>query len=216
MELSTLPCGPISANCYFLADEITHNCLIIDPGDADPVLELIRNKGYALKGVLLTHGHFDHCMGVAEILHRENCDVWMHEDDVELVDASSGYVSAMQYDLPPFSANHLLKGGEIISLDSIHLRVVHTPGHTKGGICFIDETNKNVFSGDTLFCESIGRTDLYGGSMCELARSVLDILFKLPDDYAVFPGHGEKTSIGYEKQHNPLVLYADYFRQNSL
>lgn len=213
MKLSVLPCGPIEANCYILADETTHNCLIIDPGDTAEVMDFIHAKGYCLKIILLTHGHFDHCMGVAGILKQKNCEVMIHEADLELVAGNSRYISAMQYGLIPFSASRLLKDGDDIKLDSIQLKVVHTPGHTKGGVCFVNEDDAIVFSGDTLFCESIGRTDLHGGSMNALANSVLNILFKLPENYTVYPGHGQETSIGHEKSFNPLIVYADYFKQ---
>lgn len=216
MELSVLPCGPIEANCYILADELTHNCVLIDPGEAAPVLDLVKAKGYTLKSILLTHGHFDHCMGVADILQQQKCDVMIHGDDEELINGSSGYISAMQYGLKPFAASRLLKDGDEIELDSIHLKVISTPGHTKGGVCYLDEKDKVIFTGDTLFCESIGRTDLHGGSMNALASSVLDTLFSLSEEYTAYPGHGQETSIAHEKKYNPLVVYAEYFHQENL
>lgn len=213
MKVSVIPCGPIQANCYILTDESTHNCIVIDPGDAPTVMDYLEKNGFTAKLILLTHGHFDHCMGVSELVSKTNCKVSIHELDEELVNGSSHYISAMQYGLPPFQPSSFLADNGSIVMDSIKLKVIHTPGHSKGSVCFIDVKDGIIFSGDTLFCESIGRTDLHGGSMNDLANSVLNTLFMLPESYVVFPGHGEKTTIAHEKINNPLIRYAEYFKK---
>lgn len=213
MKLFCLPCGSLQANCYILADELTGNCIVIDPGDSDPVLDYVEKQHYSIKNILLTHGHFDHCSGVAAIQKKTECTVCIHKADEELVTGDSPYISAMQYGLTPFIPTQYLENNDMIILDSIRLKVLHTPGHSKGCVCFVDEMDSCVFSGDTLFFESIGRTDLHGGSMKDLAASVFNILFSLPDNYTVYPGHAEQTTIGHEKVCNALVRYYDYFKQ---
>lgn len=213
MILFVIPCGPIQANCYILADDATRNCIIIDPGDAASVLKVIKEKDLFPAKIILTHGHFDHCMGVEALLQATDAEVWMHKEDEELVDGSSSFVSAQRYGLTPFIPSHYFDNNDLVIQDSIQLRVLHTPGHSKGSVCFIDDADNIVFSGDTMFYESIGRTDLHGGSMNALLHSVFDILFQLPDMYKVLPGHGEPTSIKHEKCFNPLVQYENYYRQ---
>lgn len=213
MAIVTLPCGPIQANCYIVSDDNTNRCIIIDPGDAEQVLDIVIEKGLSPVKIVLTHGHFDHCMGVAKLSKSTGAEICMHREDEELVNGSSHYLSTTQYGLPPFTPSSFLSHGDIVSIGTLQLQVLHTPGHSKGSICFVDSINRIVFSGDTLFCESIGRTDLYGGSMHDMFHSVFEVLFRLPGDYTVLPGHGESTTIEHEMCKNPLVKYEDYFRQ---
>lgn len=212
MLFYVLPCGPLQANCYILSDIDTKNSLVIDPGDSRAVLSFMNEQALTVSKIILTHGHFDHCMGAEELSKITGAEIWMHPDDEELVDGST-YVSASQYDFSPFKCSSYLQEGDTVALDSISLNVLHTPGHSKGSICLVNEENGFVLSGDTLFYESIGRTDLHGGSMRELFHSVFDKLFLLPDSFNVFPGHGDRTTIEHEKKSNPLVQYEDYFRR---
>ena len=210
MLLSILPCGPIQANCYFLCDEATNNCIVIDPGDAEPVLKYASEQHYTIKKVVLTHGHFDHCMGVSGIIDSVQPEVWINRLDSEFIDGSLDYFSAMQCELTPFSPTNYIEDKSVITMDSIQLEAIHTPGHSKGSMSFVDRNHKFVFSGDTLFFESIGRTDLHGGSMRDLAHSLFETLYSLPDSFTVFPGHGPKTTISHEKANNPLNRFKDH------
>ena len=210
MKLITLPCGPIMANCYFIIASDSGNCIIVDPGDADDVLHVLEENKLHPKLVLLTHGHFDHCMGAAEIHKKTGAEIYLQAEDGEMIGGDNVYISAMQNSLEPFPFSPLPEDGFALSVGDISLKVLHTPGHSKGSVCFIDEADSCIFSGDTLFFESIGRTDLHGGSMRALADSVLKKLFSLPNSYIVYPGHGAATTIAHEKEFNPLARFSSH------
>lgn len=204
MHITVLPCGPLEANCYIISDEESKNCLAIDPGDSRTVLDFLLENHLCLKKILLTHGHFDHCMGVASLCRETKAQVYMHSSDLELIAETSPLRKSQFPAIPYFTIDCYLQANDVVSLDSISLHVLYTPGHSKGGVSFFESTEKLLFSGDTLFCGSYGRTDLYGGSMKELIRSVIKTLFVLPDETIVYPGHESSTTIAHEKKWNPL------------
>lgn len=206
MKIEHYVVGVVGTNCYFAVNEETKECLIIDPGDnADALAKKIREGGYKPVTILLTHGHFDHIMGVDGLVSEFQLPVYVHEDDVEMLRRPELNGGAMIGVRVSTKADHVMHDNDELSLAGMQIRVIHTPGHTPGGVCLYFPEKEVVFSGDTLFCESVGRTDLPGGSMGTLIRSIRERLMKLSDLTVVYPGHGEPTKIGYEKQNNPFL-----------
>ena len=199
--------GMASTNSYVVTDSSTKECVIIDIAAYSSVMEnYIKDNGYTLKGILLTHGHFDHIMGLDDMLKNHDVPVYIYEDEMDMLKDPSVNASTV------FGLNYAfggkvngLRDGEVLSIAGMEFKVIHTPGHTKGGCCFYIENEKALFSGDTLFLRSVGRSDLPTGSGGELIRSLKDKLFMLPDDTKVYPGHMDTTTIGYEKKYNPFV-----------
>lgn len=207
LSVSSLTVGSLAVNCWFLVNEDTKEALVFDPGDeAERIQAYAANKGWAIKDILLTHGHSDH-MGGAEALRKlTGAPVYaLQEEEAMLLDAKTNLSMFINHRAITVNADEFLKDGQELQLSGIKLRVLHTPGHTPGGCSFYCEEADCVFSGDTLFQASVGRSDFPGGSMSELVRSVKEKLFQLPDGTKVYPGHGEETLIGYEKVHNPFV-----------
>ena len=155
--------------------------------------------------VLLTHGHFDHIMGLDGLLREYDIPVYAFESEKEVLNSARLNLSAMMAGTYTFSDARYVKDGQILDIGGVQIRVIHTPGHTSGGCCYYIEKEGILFSGDTLFHTSIGRTDFPTGSSSQLVRSVKERLFDLPDETKVYPGHMEETSIGYEKKYNPFV-----------
>lgn len=206
MKIEYYVVGIVGTNCYFAIHPDTKECLIIDPGDqGEQLAEKIKSEGLSPKAILLTHGHFDHIMGVEALRREFSIPVYVHEADQDLLenpDLNSGSMIGRSVSV---TADHMVKDGEILNLAGFKIQVLHTPGHTPGGVCYYFPEEEIVFSGDTLFCDSVGRTDLPGGSASDLVRSIREKVFSLPDLTLVYPGHGEPTKIGYEKQNNPFV-----------
>jgi hydroxyacylglutathione hydrolase len=191
-------------NCYLIGDEHTKEVAVIDPGDTVEALEQeIDQKGYQVQRILLTHGHFDHIMGVERLIEKYHSKVALHQKDAECIfklNSSFEQLEDNKFDQIPIAT--LLHDGDTISVGSVSLKVIHTPGHTPGSICLF--TNDILFSGDTLFHHSVGRTDFPFGSDKDLVNSV-QRLYQLPDDTKVYPGHGFSTTIGEEKANNLVV-----------
>lgn len=203
-------------NCYFLYREGEKEAIVVDPADrgADIYSALVKN-GFRAAGILLTHGHFDHIWGLDALRDAANaaaeCDglepvkVYAHEAERELLRSAEKNVSAQAGRPYTTYADCYVKDGDEISLAGMQCKVIATPGHTAGGCCYYFEEAGILVSGDTLFAESVGRTDFPTGSMSTLVRSIREKLFVLPDDTRVFPGHGERTTIGHEKEYNPFL-----------
>ncbi len=155
--------------------------------------------------ILLTHGHFDHIMGVEGLRTQFGIPVYVHEDDADMLERPQLNAGAMIGVSISVQADQTVKDGDVLHLAGMEIHVLHTPGHTPGGVCYYFPKEEVVFSGDTLFCGSVGRTDLPGGSMSALIRSVREKVFKLPDLTVVYTGHGEPTKIGDEKRCNPFI-----------
>ncbi len=205
MNIITIPVGMIGTNCYLLCSE-QGSCAIIDPGgDAGVILRRIRAQGLTPKMILFTHGHYDH-IGAADDLRKElgNLPTYIHEADDEMIrDAEKNFSTAI-LDGRGFvtTAGRLLHGGETIPLDELRIQVIATPGHTRGGVCY--RVGDALFTGDTLFAGSVGRTDLYGGSFLDISASV-HRLAALPGDYKVLPGHGPASTLENERRNNPYL-----------
>ncbi|WP_418463257.1 MBL fold metallo-hydrolase [Frisingicoccus sp.] len=198
--------GPVQTNCYFLINEDTKEVLIVDPADrAQKIIEWINSEGLKPTAILLTHGHFDHIMGVAGVKKEYNIPIYASKDEVEVLANPQINVSTMMGAYLSMKADKLFSDGDMLELAGMKLKVISTPGHTIGSVCFYMEEEKVLISGDTLFEASVGRSDFPTGSSRQLIESIKTRLFVLPDDTDVFPGHGGTTSIAYEKAHNPFI-----------
>ncbi len=204
MIIQSLVVGPIMANCYIVGCESTHEAAVIDPGDEAPrILEALRSAGLTAKYIIDTHGHFDHVGANRKVKEATNAQIAIHPLDGpmlgELSQAAAVWGMRVEDSPPP---DIELNDGDVIAVGTIEFSVLHTPGHTRGGISLF--TDKSVFVGDTLFRGSIGRTDFPGGNYETLIRSVTEKLFTLGDDVRVYPGHNDPTTVGQEKKFNPF------------
>lgn len=193
-------------NCYFVYREGTNKVLFFDPADKGDVLyQKLQDAGFEVAAILLTHGHFDHIWGVDEMRAKSGAKVYAYEGEKALLEDAHLNVSRSTGRACTVSADRFLKDGEKVTVEDMTFEVLATPGHTGGSCCFYFEEDGILISGDTLFEESIGRTDLPTGSESALVRSIRERLLILPDDVKVYPGHGGSTTIGHEKQYNPYV-----------
>ena len=194
MQILTIPGGSLFTNCYMAWQEDQNNCILIDPGfDAELILDQVRSRGKTVEAVLLTHGHFDHVGGVKDIAAETGCKVYIHKADLELPNRLTlGTVPCTDH----------YDEGDVLSLAGLTLKVLHTPGHTPGGVCLLCENA--MFSGDTLFAGTCGRTDLPGSDHRKMWDS-LARLAALEEDYLVLPGHGEGSTLSAEKRGNPYL-----------
>jgi glyoxylase-like metal-dependent hydrolase (beta-lactamase superfamily II) len=200
--IETYPVGLLAVNCYLIHAEGSQEALIIDPGDeAEQLAGEIEDAGLKLQGILLTHGHFDHIGGVPGLVERYGVSVYIHPGDAGLYASPENcmppWFGAVP-GLPPVTA-------ELPTAEGLSFQVLHTPGHTPGGVCFHFPEHDVVFSGDTLFANSVGRTDFPGGNVADLMASIRNVLFALPDKTQVLAGHNTPTSIGTERATNPFV-----------
>ena len=199
--------GPVQTNCFFLINEDTKELLIIDPADrAQGIIDWILSEGLKPVAILLTHGHFDHIMAVEGLRKEYQIPMYASKDEVEVLANPQLNVSTMMGAYVSMKADELFADGDVLELAGMKLKVISTPGHTIGSVCFYIEEEKMLISGDTLFEASVGRTDFPTGSSRQLIHSIKTRLFILPEDVNVFPGHGEVTSIAYEKTHNPFIF----------
>ncbi len=206
MKVITAEIGLLRTNCYLVIDEESREAFLIDPADrADELARLIEKEDVRLKGILITHGHFDHVYAVTELAAKYHVPIYCGEQEAELLANPILNESAAFRREVSVAADRLLKDGQKLQLGKTEFTVIATPGHTVGGVCYYAEKEQAVFSGDTLFFESVGRSDFHTGNERTLMRSIKEQLYVLPDEVIVYPGHGPKTSIGYEKENNPYV-----------
>lgn len=207
MTVKEFQVGVVGTNCFLAVNSETNETLVIDPGDQAQILSgEIEKKKLHPKAVLLTHGHFDHCMAAAQLAEQYGIEVYVHEDDKQTMEQSAYNCCGMIGKNLVFHADQYFHGEtDHLSMAGFEIEVYHTPGHTPGGVCFYIKSEGILFSGDTLFCESVGRTDFPKGSMSQLVRSIQKKLLQLPDDTKVLPGHGEWTTIGNERKYNPFL-----------
>lgn len=199
--------GPVMTNCYFAVNEDTNEMLVIDPGDsAKQLVDKIKERALKPAAVLLTHGHFDHAWAAKEVAEEFSVPVYAEEHEKEtLLSPEINLCGMMGQRGVIFHADVYVKDEDTLDLAGFSVKVLHTPGHTKGGCCYYIEKEQALFSGDTLFCQSVGRTDFPGGSASVLIRSIEEKLLPLPGQTKVYPGHNETTTIGYERQYNPFL-----------
>jgi len=203
--LETFEVGPLQVNCYLLGCEKTRAAVIIDPaGDASIIREAIERRRARVTAILLTHGHYDHLGAVSEIKAYCHAPIMIHHLDADCLTNPMLNLSALTGDnlvCPP--ADRLLEEGDTVDFGELCLKVLHTPGHTRGSASFVFD--HFVFGGDLIFYGSIGRVDLPGGSLDEIQRSIVRKIYTLPDSFTVYPGHGEPTTVGFEKKNNAFV-----------
>ncbi len=200
MIVKTYPLGSLQTNCYIAIDEETNKAAIIDPGaNANYLIKEIDALGIDIDVILLTHCHFDHNGAVAELKDKYKVDVYLNEAEEEYMDIDTTGIFGK---LPKFYK--YFKEGQEIKVGNLTFKTIFTPGHTKGGTCFLVENN--LFTGDTLFNTSIGRTDFLGGSYNELINSIETKLMVLDDNVNVYPGHGPKSTIMHERMKNPFLV----------
>jgi hydroxyacylglutathione hydrolase len=193
-------------NCWVVGDPTTREALIIDPGDfAENIIEAVRADGLNVRAIVDTHGHADHIGANGRLKTESGCPIMIHESDAPYLSDPNLNLSAMFGESEPLSppADRLLRDGDEILVGGLVFRVIHTPGHTPGGICLL--LGDVLFAGDTLFAGSIGRTDFPNGSHEQLIHSIRERLLSLPDDVVVYSGHGPETTIGIERASNPFL-----------
>lgn len=205
MILETVVVGPLMVNCYIVGCEATREGLVIDPGgDAEKILSAVVRHDLSIVQIINTHGHFDHVGANQALMAAFDVGLSIHEHDAPML--AHADITALKYGLkaensPPPTA--FMSDGDSISFGTCNLKVLHTPGHTRGGCSLYGDGV--VFTGDTLFAESVGRTDFPGGSSATLLKSIREKLLTLPDTTIVYPGHGPATTIGHERLHNPYL-----------
>jgi glyoxylase-like metal-dependent hydrolase (beta-lactamase superfamily II) len=207
MILESFPVGPLACNCTILGDEESGEAIVIDPGDeVARIHNRLTELGLTLKQILLTHAHIDHVGGALKLKRLTGAPIYLNENDMpqlEMMDAQAAWLGIQ----PPETAppDEGLSDGQIVGLERFPAQVLHTPGHTQGSVCLHFAPLKLLVAGDTLFAGSIGRTDLWGGSLDQIIDSLKSKLLHLPDDTVVHPGHGPTTSIGHERHTNPYL-----------
>lgn len=206
MKIEKFVTGIISTNCYLVIDEETKQTVVIDPAACPSYLMgHIKSEGLQVEAILLTHGHFDHIMGIGDLRREFPVPVYAHEGDRETLLDPSLNLSISYTDGYTFDGATYVRDGQTLELAGASFQVIHTPGHTPGGVCYYLENEKVLFSGDTLFQNSVGRTDFPNSSMSDLIRSLREKVMALPDDVKVYPGHMGETTIGHERKHNPFI-----------
>ncbi len=204
MKIYTIATSVVVTNTYIL-DLGGGTGAVIDPGgDCDRIVAAMRERGLRPQAVLLTHGHFDHA-GAAAAIQRLGAEVYIHSYDVQLITSDKNLAADFGYTFEPFSPDHTLSDGDVITLGDAAFKVMHTPGHTAGSVCYIEENERVIFSGDTLFYLSAGRTDFPTGNGRQMLDSLRNRLFALEGDYRVFPGHDRATTLRFEKENNPYA-----------
>ena len=210
-----LPVGMLQCNCSIIGDPKTREAIVVDPGDeVERVLDLLGRYKLTVKAIVSTHAHIDHIGGLAKLHQYTGAPVMMHGDDLQLYNAMDVQADFIGVAPPELTAvDHLLKEGDVLQWGKFHASVIHTPGHTPGSVCLylpkevgtVALAQPHLLAGDTLFAGSIGRTDLWGGSLDQIMESLTQKLMQLPDDTIVYPGHGANTTIGIERESNPFL-----------
>jgi hydroxyacylglutathione hydrolase len=204
----TLPVGMLACNCSILGDESTGEAIVVDPGDdIDQVQRLLTRHKLRTKYIVVTHAHIDHVGGIEKLKRATGAAVLMHQGDFPLYQNLALQAEWLGVETPPLTdVDQFLKEGDSLHFGPMNLEVLHTPGHSPGSLSLhLPGENRRILSGDTLFQGSIGRTDLWGGSLDEILRSIRSRLLVFPDEMPVFPGHGLSTTIGEERERNPFL-----------
>ena len=212
LQIKIFPVNPLGADCYVCWEDAGKACIVADPGiyrpdEEEMVFSFLRDNGLAPEGVLLTHGHFDHAWGAAEVARRFGCPVYLSAADDPVLKGSSAMLERLQLEkaVEPFEHQDLVDG-QVLHLGGVDWKVITTPGHSPGSVCYFCEAWGVILSGDTLFAGSIGRSDLPGGDYDQLMKSLMDKVLTPPGDTDVLPGHGHPTSIAREAATNPFLL----------
>ncbi len=210
LKMSDLKIGRIvlsvcATNCYFIYHEGAKDCIVVDPADrGDYIYSALKEQGFTVKAILLTHGHFDHIWGCSKLRSLTSAHVYALDAEQDVMESSSLNVSESAGRACTLKVNTYVHDMDVLELVDFRIQVLATPGHTHGSCCYYFIDDGVLISGDTLFEESVGRTDLPTGSGAELSRSIHNKLSVLPDETSVFPGHGGQTTIGHEREYNPF------------
>ncbi len=203
VNVTRLIVGPLATNCYIVKDPRSPHCLIIDPGgDGDKILNKVAELKGQVRGTVLTHGHFDHWLAAGKVQRVTGVPLWIGEEDLGLLEDSGWMSPFMPEDTPSLTEVKTLKDGDTLTCGSFSLSIVHTPGHSPGSICLY--TPGHLFSGDLIFKEGVGRTDLPGGDSSKLFHSISEAVMTLPDQTKIYPGHGSLTTVRHERASNPF------------
>ncbi|MBP3462765.1 MAG: MBL fold metallo-hydrolase [Tyzzerella sp.] len=206
MKIEKFVLGSMVTNCYLLINEETKELVIIDPATCpDYVVSHVKSNGYIPRAIFLTHAHFDHVMGIDGWVKEFGIPVYLHEDEKKILEDPELNLSGVFGASYSYSDVKCLRDGQELEVAGFVFKVIHTPGHTCGGCCYYCEAEDILISGDTLFYQSVGRSDFPTGSMGTLVRSIKEKLFCLPEDVMVYPGHNDATCIADEKKYNPFV-----------
>ena len=202
-----MPVGQLRCNCSILADEQTRKAIVVDPGDnIDLIEQQLQKHALTVQAIVITHAHIDHVAGASKLRKRTGAPVYMSEHDRDLLKALDIQASWLGVPVPETTEVDIAaKNGTVLHLNQSELHVLETPGHTEGSLCLWIPSENKLIAGDTLFRESIGRTDLPGGDSRKILSSIQTVLLPLPDMAAVTPGHGLPTTIGHERNHNPFL-----------
>jgi glyoxylase-like metal-dependent hydrolase (beta-lactamase superfamily II) len=205
LKLAGLVVGPLEENCWLVG--AASRCAVVDPGAESPrIFAEVDRLGLVPEKILLTHGHVDHIAHCAQVAERYGIGLWVHGADLPYLERPQWpELEAMLGARPCPAPERLLADGEAISVAGLELAVLHTPGHTPGGVCFLHAPSRTALVGDTIFAGSVGRTDLPGGDWRTLVRSIRERLFRLEGDWRLLPGHGPETSLEVERRGNPFV-----------
>jgi glyoxylase-like metal-dependent hydrolase (beta-lactamase superfamily II) len=212
----TLPVGMLQCNCTIIGDPLTREALVIDPGDeVTRIMDLLGRHKLTVKAIISTHAHIDHVGGLSKLHSFTGAPVLMHQEDLPLYQAMDVQAAFLGIPAPEITTiDNLLKEGDTLRWGDYQARIIHTPGHTPGSVCLyvpqeagaVTLAAPQLLAGDTLFAGSIGRTDLWGGSMPQIMDSLRSKLMQLPDSTIVYPGHGPATTIGTERHSNPFLI----------
>ena len=201
MIIKTFREPPIDNNNYLVIDEESKEAVLIDCSANDPEIKnAIKEAGANLKYILLTHGHFDHVAGI----RPDSAKIVMHENDLPIIKQANQYLP--MFGIPEITIPNIdiyIKDGDILKIGNTEIRVIHTPGHTQGGVCYL--IGDSLFSGDTVFREAVGRCDLEGGDFDQIVESIETKIFTLPEGIKIYPGHGQSTTVGWEKENNRFL-----------
>ena len=208
--------GPLEVNTYIVVNG--DSGFVVDPGgDADEIFAIFKRQKAKIDAILLTHAHFDHIGGVAQLVKiasesegktQSTPTVFLHREEVEKIGSYKNMGFSMNANPEKFVPDVLLKGGETLDISGLKVKVIHTPGHSKGGVCYV--VGNKIFVGDTLFFTSYGRTDFYDGNAKDLKNSIVNKLFNLKGNYTLLPGHGEPTTLEFERVNNPIIENAPH------
>jgi glyoxylase-like metal-dependent hydrolase (beta-lactamase superfamily II) len=206
MILHTIPAGMNRTNCYIVGCEDTNQGAVIDPGgEGQRIVREIERSGLDIQVVLVTHAHFDHIGGIADVIDATGAKLALHPNERPLLEARGGAAVFGLSVRPSPPPDIDLSEGQMIAVGTLNFEVLFTPGHSPGGVTFYEAAEGAAFDGDLLFSNGIGRTDLFGGDWETLMRSIKEVLFALPEDTVVYPGHGPRTTVGREKRTNPWI-----------